>query len=183
MKRFNVVIPKEDGGVELYPMKEWLRQHPDQLPGWDPNSNTSHQLRDAFKKKGWSVQDTGSEVRLIMPGTANLGTNVVGAVLGCDDVDQEQQPEAAFALEYQLRDFLAQNLTSIPVEGKKLRLYVDPTGRDGIEYPTAVGPIGAQGVPITRLANCRATWDGSSERLARIKPSVGLSSQKPSLIA
>jgi hypothetical protein len=84
VKRFNVVIPKEDGGVELYPMKEWLRQHPDQLPGWDPNSNTSHQLRDAFKfkKKGWSVQDTDSEVRLIMPGTANLGTNVVGAVLG-----------------------------------------------------------------------------------------------------
>jgi endonuclease len=27
------------------------------------------------------------------------------------------------------------------VKGKKLRLYVDPTGRDGIEYPTAVGPI------------------------------------------
>jgi hypothetical protein len=76
-----------------------------------------------------------------MPGTANLGTNVVGAVLGGDDVDQEQQPEAAFALEHQLRDFLAQNLASIPVEGKKLRLYVDPTGRDGIEYPTAVGPI------------------------------------------
>lgn len=24
---------------------------------------------------------------------------------------------------------------------KRLRLYVDPTGRDGIEFPTAVGPI------------------------------------------
>jgi RecB family endonuclease NucS len=27
------------------------------------------------------------------------------------------------------------------VRGKRLRLFVDPTGRDGIEFPTAVGPI------------------------------------------
>jgi endonuclease len=135
VKRFNVVIPKDDGGVELYLMKEWLRQHLDQLPGVDATSSTSHQLRDALKKKGWTVQDTDSEVRLIMPGAA------VGAVLGGGEVEEEPQAEAAFALEYQLRDFLAQNLATIPVEGKKLRLYVDPTGRDGIEYPTAVGPI------------------------------------------
>lgn len=73
MKRFNVVIPKDDGGAEFYPMKEWLRQHPDQLPGWDANGSTSHQLRDALKKKGWSVQETDSEVRLIMPGTGRVG--------------------------------------------------------------------------------------------------------------
>jgi len=29
----------------------------------------------------------------------------------------------------------------IPVENRKLRLYVDPTGREGIEFATAVGPI------------------------------------------
>lgn len=46
-----------------------------------------------------------------------------------------------FSLEYQLRDFLASNLSSIDFGGRRLRLYVDPTGRDGIEYPTAVGPI------------------------------------------
>lgn len=65
----------------------------------------------------------------------------MGAILGGEDEEEEQQPEAAFALEFQLRDFLAQNLTSIPVERRRLRLYVDSTGRDGIEYPTAVGPI------------------------------------------
>lgn len=32
MKRFNVVIPRDDGGVEIYPMKEWLRQHPEHAP-------------------------------------------------------------------------------------------------------------------------------------------------------
>ena len=27
MKRFNIVVAREDGGVEVFPMKEWLRQH------------------------------------------------------------------------------------------------------------------------------------------------------------
>jgi endonuclease len=40
-----------------------------------------------------------------------------------------------------LRDFIAQNIGTIDVRGKKLRVYVDPTGRDGVEFPTAVGPI------------------------------------------
>lgn len=44
-------------------------------------------------------------------------------------------------LEYQLRDFIAHNIESLKVDGKSLRLYVDDQGRDGIEYPTGVGPI------------------------------------------
>ena len=57
------------------------------------------------------------------------------------DSEELEAPQASFALEYQLRDFLAQNISSIEVQGKRLQVYVDPTGRDGIEYPTAVGPI------------------------------------------
>ncbi len=142
MQRFNVVLPREDGGVEVHPMKEWLRQHPDDIPaGLDPTSSTSHQLRNGLRKLGWSVQETATEVRLMKPGSIQYETSVE-AVLGEDveDVDIEEHI-AAFALEYQLRDFIAQNLTAIPVDGKRLRLYVDPTGRDGVEYPTAVGPI------------------------------------------
>ena len=33
VQRHNVVIPREDGGVEVHPLKEWLRQHSDILPG------------------------------------------------------------------------------------------------------------------------------------------------------
>ena len=46
-----------------------------------------------------------------------------------------------FPLESHLRDFIAQNISSIKVKGHKLRLYVDEFGRDGVEYPTDVGPI------------------------------------------
>jgi hypothetical protein len=114
MKRFNVVIPKDDGGVEIYPMKEWLRQHPGHIPpGLDGTSNTSHELRSGLKKMGWSVQTTDSEVRLIMPGgSANL-VSIVGDVLGDDELEEGAQSEATFGLEYQLRDFLAQNLGTI----------------------------------------------------------------------
>ena len=142
MKRFNVVIPRDDGGVEIHPMKEWLRQHPDHIPvGLDPTSATSHQLRNALKRRGWSVQETATEERLLMPGSSTL-EGTVEAVLGDEDeTENDQEAAAAFGLEYQLRDFLAQNLSSIPIDGERLQLYVDPTGRDGVEYPTAVGPI------------------------------------------
>jgi len=141
MQRFNVVIPKEDGGIEVYPMKEWLRQHPDYIPaGLDATTSTSHKLRDGLKKMGWSVESLDNEVRLIMPGTSKEN---IDAVLGEDGGGLEDIGDvgASFALEYQLRDFIAQNINVIQIEDRKLRLYVDLTGRDGIEYPTAVGPI------------------------------------------
>ncbi len=139
MKRFNIVVAREDGGVEVYPMKEWLRQHPQHLPqGLDPTNSTSHQLRDALRRAGWSVHDTPSEVRLIPPGSSETQAFVESTL---PESDEEESADIAFGLEYQLRDFLAQNIGAVDVDGKRLRLYVDPTGRDGIEYPTAVGPI------------------------------------------
>lgn len=144
MKRFNVVIPKDDGGMEVHAMKEWLRRHPDKIPsGLDATSSTSHQLRNALKGLGWAVQETESEVRLIPP-DSTLNEAEIDSILGDDSLEHEietEQQEACFALEYQLRDFLAQNIGAIDVLGKKLRLYVDPSGRDGVEYLTAVGPI------------------------------------------
>lgn len=142
MKRFNVVLSREDGGVEIYPMKEWLRQHPEHLPpGLDATSSTSHQLRNGLRKLGWLVQETPNEVRLIMPSSA-YAEQAIRAVLGEEGEQEEgEAEEASFALEYQLRDFISQNLHAISIEGRRLHLYVDPTGRDGIEFPTAVGPI------------------------------------------
>ena len=46
-----------------------------------------------------------------------------------------------FPLEAHLRDFIATNIGSIKPNGLKLRLYVDESGREGVEYPTDVGPI------------------------------------------
>ncbi len=55
--------------------------------------------------------------------------------------NDETQTDIAFELEYQLRDFLAHNINSIKINNKHLKLFVDEGGRNGIEYPTGVGPI------------------------------------------
>jgi hypothetical protein len=53
----------------------------------------------------------------------------------------EEEQELLFPLESHLRDFLAQNIRTILIDKHKLKLYTDENGRDGIEYPTEVGPI------------------------------------------
>jgi endonuclease len=139
MKHFNVITAKGDGGYEIYPMKEWLRNNPEEIPeGLDATSSTSHQLRAGLCKKGWMVYETPTEVQLIEVGAKDYLDTVAS---GDPENGETEESETAFALEYQLRDFIAQNISNISVAGKKLQLYVDPTGRDGIEYPTAVGPI------------------------------------------
>ena len=137
MKQFKIVVPMDDGGVEIYAMKQWLRDNPDQVPsGLDATSSTSHQLRNSLKSRGWSVQETPTEFRMLPP-----GTDVPGILQEEATPDDGDTPEASFGLEFQLRDFIAQNIGAFDVNGKRLRLFVDPTGRDGIEFPTAVGPI------------------------------------------
>jgi len=55
--------------------------------------------------------------------------------------EEQQEPELEphqFAMEAHLRDFLAKHLEVVE---KGLTLYRDASGREGIEYPTEIGPI------------------------------------------
>jgi len=103
-------------------------------------------LYDAFVSKHWPFGLTPSGktyearyLRLKQQYEAFLSGSVTAAV--DDEPASFEEAEIAFELESQLRDFIAGNLQSIAVRGKKLSLYVDPKGRKGIEYPTEVGPI------------------------------------------
>jgi Endonuclease NucS C-terminal domain len=128
------------GGVEIHPLKEWLRENPDRVPrGLDPTESTSHQLRAGLRRMGWSMEETPTEVRLLAPGSQ--GKVGLEEVLGSPVESSDDLESSYFSLEYQLRDFLAANLSVVVVDGKRLRLFVDAAGHDGIEYPSAVGPI------------------------------------------
>ncbi|QND60107.1 endonuclease NucS domain-containing protein [Mesorhizobium huakuii] len=143
VQRHTVVIPTADGsGAEVYPLKEWGRQHPDMFPdGFDFVYGTSHSYRKALlQRQGWTKQESEAEYRLIAPG-AEGSIGIVEDLLGEAEPVERGYDAPYFSLEYQLRDFLASNLSTIDFGGKRLCLYVDPTGRDGVEYPTAVGPI------------------------------------------
>ncbi|HDS1734906.1 endonuclease NucS domain-containing protein [Pseudomonas sp. BP8] len=141
-KRYSVVMVGLDGGHTLYPMKEWCRQNAGEAPPIDPNTN-SQQLRRAFARMGWVVEETETQVLVLHPGTPKTAIQAIEnedlAQEGEDTPDSDR--ETVFELEWQLRDFISHNIESLKVEGKPLRLYVDPQGRDGVEYPTSVGPI------------------------------------------
>ena len=55
--------------------------------------------------------------------------------------DEQVEGELLFPVESHLRDFIAKNIDAITVNGHRLKLYVNENGRDGVEYPTDVGPI------------------------------------------
>ncbi len=57
------------------------------------------------------------------------------------DTSEENDSGMLFPFEAQLRDFIVQNIASIMVNGEKLELFTDENFREGVEYPTDVGPI------------------------------------------
>ncbi|MBI3934971.1 MAG: DUF91 domain-containing protein [Acidobacteria bacterium] len=117
-RRHNIVLKRPDGDEKAYPMKQWLRQHPEHLPtGMDTHINTSHQLRLALQNKGWRVEVRANEVRLIMP-AGDGDVSFVNALPSDDsetDEDDFQQEiteaqEITFGLERDLQSALRANI-------------------------------------------------------------------------
>ncbi|WP_199426657.1 endonuclease NucS domain-containing protein [Thermaerobacillus caldiproteolyticus] len=63
------------------------------------------------------------------------------AIVETENGIESTEPDLLFPVESHLRDFIAQNIQSLDVNGKKLKLYTDDEGRNGVEYPTDVGLI------------------------------------------
>lgn len=141
-RRFNVYIPSGDSGVEVHRMKKWLSQHPDRIPeGMDVGGYDAAAVCAALRRQGWKVQETRTEVRLISP-DSDTELRVVKLFGQSED---EEEPnldgDSIFTLEHQLRDFFAENIDTIPINGRYLRSYEDEEGQEGVEYQTATGRI------------------------------------------
>lgn len=97
-KPHKVILSKPDGGVEIYPLKQWLRQNPDYLPrGMDPDNNTSHELRRALQRNGWALEVRAHDVLLIKP-------NEEGDLSFADQLNEEDSAAEASNLEDQLNE-------------------------------------------------------------------------------
>ena len=144
VRRFYVVLPSGRGNTEVHPMKQWLRQHPEKIPeNMHPDHYTSHQIREGLRRAGWQVQEGVDEVRLVSPAPLGATKESVPELVEKNDTleaEAAELEEAAFHLEAQLRDFIADNLGAIDFGGPQLRLYTDDDGQ-GIEYRTAAGSI------------------------------------------
>jgi hypothetical protein len=150
MQRFKIAIPTEGSGVVLYPMKEWLRSNGDRLDAEiDPDALTSRQLRSQLVRRDWIVADTPTEVRLMPP--EFRGTSAAAGLLSdaIDDVDATEPSNVevaeddvlGFRFERHLQQFVADNLHTVQLAGKRVRPFKGDDGRDGLEYVTPVGRI------------------------------------------
>jgi hypothetical protein len=63
-KKYIVVETREYGGIEVYPMKAWCRDHFDEAPPMNPSETNSQQLRTGFRQQGWRIDETDTQVRL-----------------------------------------------------------------------------------------------------------------------
>src|SRR5580704_1689363 len=143
IQRHLVVVPTDGTGVALFPLKQWLRGHPTEVPaGLSPDDSTSHALRRALVKAGWTMEETPTEVRLIKPGLAAVAA---GLLEEASELDEGE--EHSFALEAHLRDFLAENMASMSVNGQKLQLYADPNQKKG--WSTKLGSAASTCSPST----------------------------------
>lgn len=124
-------------------MRQWCSDHPSEMPpGLNLKVANSHRVRDELRRMGWKVEETDTQVLMFPPGFTDDGR--IQETLGTNDApdDDEDIRETAFELESQLQEFLAYNLESIQINGKKLKLYIDPaTGAEGMEFQTPVGRI------------------------------------------
>ncbi|MFZ2070387.1 MAG: endonuclease NucS domain-containing protein [Halobacteriota archaeon] len=93
------------------------------------------ELYDPEKHGTWEIRK--DEYGKLM--VAQTGFEGVSGTEGAEDVEEEQ--ELLFPVESHLRDFIANNINAITVNGHRLKLHIDENGRDGVEYPTDVGPI------------------------------------------
>ena len=124
-----VIIRRENHEDEKHPMKPWLRENPEHNPeGMHPDTHTSQQLRNGLKRNGWEVEETDTEVHVIFP---------------AEDEEEDAATPSAFALEHHLRDFIVKKIKedNIDFNGRRLKLYEDSDGRNGVEYPTDTGRI------------------------------------------
>lgn len=93
------------------------------------------ELYDPQKHGTWEIRkDEYGKLRIAQAGLEEFPT-----AEGIESMEEEQ--ELLFPVESHLRDFIAQNIEAIKVNGHKLKLYVDENNREGVEYPTDVGPI------------------------------------------
>jgi len=97
---------------------------------------------DEFKAKHWVLGNTPAgekERQRVLRIKKRYEAFLEG---GAPEVSLEEEgDELLFPLEAHLRDFIAANIGNIKLHGLKLHLYVNASGRNGVEYPTDVGPI------------------------------------------
>jgi len=108
-------------------------------------------LMEAFVERHWPTRHTAAGERRYHFFLQRMRLNARRLEGDLSDEESESDDDSfdetpAFALEAQLRDFIAGNLARIGVDSKRIVLFRDENGREGVEYPTPVGNIDILGI-------------------------------------
>ncbi len=87
------------------------------------------ELYDPKKYGTWEIKEDEN-------GKLTIGQLDMETLVEEEKSEIEEKETLIFPLESHLRDFIAENISTIQVDNRKLSLFVDEDGRDGIEYPT-----------------------------------------------
>lgn len=120
IKRHKVMLKKSDGGIEIHPLKPWLRNNPGHLPdGITADNTNSHVLRNTLKRAGWRLIESTEQILLVKP-DSDGDTNYADDFEGSEDVadtlleDEIEQAEGiTFGLERDLQAALRANITQL----------------------------------------------------------------------
>jgi hypothetical protein len=110
-----VVIKNENGNLDYFPLKQWLRDHPMEFPTGMNTDYTSYQLRRGLKKKGWALHEDENRVLLVQPVDGEF------PFIESIDSDEEEETEESllaadeitFGLERDLQGALRMNIQQL----------------------------------------------------------------------
>jgi hypothetical protein len=94
------------------------------------------ELYDSEKHGTWEIKINEYGKLIIVQAGLEEFTDIYRT---CEISDDEKN--LLFSFESHLRDFIVENIEVIKVNKHSLELFIDNNGRDGVEYPTGVGPI------------------------------------------
>jgi RecB family endonuclease NucS len=146
VKHHYVVLKNPDGGVQLQPLKPWLRANPKYIPlGMHPDTHSSWQLRSALRNQGWGLEINPDQVLLVRPDDKG-DDSLLKEVMPDDSEDEEliAAEEITFGLERDLQSALRANIDQLEM-GLKItddgRERVTEAGRIDITAVDAKGNI------------------------------------------
>ncbi|MGM0882450.1 MAG: endonuclease NucS domain-containing protein [Bacillota bacterium] len=100
------------------------------------------ELYSPHKHGDWEIrQENDGRLMVCQVGLLSDNISKKPAMVGDGLENNINEDNMFFPWETHLRDFIAKNISSMNVDGKNLRLYVDNDGVEGIEYQTEVGRI------------------------------------------
>ena len=98
-------------------------------------TDTCYQFLNRCARRGLIGKPKTGLYRLIPEGSELLDNSRT------DDFVEDEADGPVFALESDLRDFIASNLSSMKINGKPLHPFKHSSGHSGVEYPTDIGFI------------------------------------------